>query len=194
MTVPGTMLPVLMALRVKGRAGATAVATATGISADAAADALAFAVARGFAEEAVASAAFAVTAAGRAELARLLAAEGLDRAALAARYDEFMAFDADLKRQVSAWQLRAHDARDAEGGASLAGMRAAAGGAQVIAERLGAVAPRLAPYAQRHAAALRQLVAGDERYVASPRVESLHQVWFELHEDLLLTLGRERRA
>ena len=32
------------------------------------------------------------------------------------------------------------------------------------------------------------------RFVASPRVDSLHQVWFELHEDLLVTLGRERGA
>ena len=38
------------------------------------------------------------------------------------------------------------------------------------------------------------LRAGDGRYAASPRIDSLHQVWFELHQDLLLTLGRERGA
>ena len=33
---------------------------------------------------------------------------------------------------------------------------------------------------------------GDTRFVASPRVDSYHSVWFELHEDLLATLGFER--
>ena len=30
------------------------------------------------------------------------------------------------------------------------------------------------------------------RYVASPRVDSYHSVWFELHEDLILLAGRTR--
>ena len=33
---------------------------------------------------------------------------------------------------------------------------------------------------------------GDRRYVASPRVDSYHGVWFELHEDLILLAGRNR--
>ncbi len=195
MTVPGTMLPVLMALRVKGRAGASSVATAAGVTVDAAEAALALAAARGVAERREEGDLFALTPAGRAELTRLLAAEEIDRAVLAAGYDEFFAFDADLKRRLSAWQLRPPDARDpARTGAALASVRAAAGGAQVVTERLVTIVPRLAPYAHRLAAALRQLAAGDERFVASPRVESLHQVWFELHEDLLVTLGRERHS
>ena len=34
--------------------------------------------------------------------------------------------------------------------------------------------------------------AGDGKYVASPRVDSYHGVWFELHEDLILLAGRTR--
>jgi len=34
--------------------------------------------------------------------------------------------------------------------------------------------------------------AGDDRYVASPRVDSYHGIWFELHEDLILLAGRRR--
>ncbi len=34
--------------------------------------------------------------------------------------------------------------------------------------------------------------AGDHRYVASPRVDSYHSVWFELHEELILLAGRSR--
>ena len=34
--------------------------------------------------------------------------------------------------------------------------------------------------------------AGDGRYVASPRVDSYHGIWFELHEDLIQLAGRTR--
>ena len=33
---------------------------------------------------------------------------------------------------------------------------------------------------------------GDQRYVASPRVDSYHSVWFELHEDLIRLSGKKR--
>jgi pyruvate,orthophosphate dikinase len=33
---------------------------------------------------------------------------------------------------------------------------------------------------------------GDNRFVASPRVDSYHGIWFELHEDLILLAGRNR--
>jgi pyruvate,orthophosphate dikinase len=33
---------------------------------------------------------------------------------------------------------------------------------------------------------------GDGRYIASPRVDSYHGIWFELHEELILLAGRSR--
>ena len=33
---------------------------------------------------------------------------------------------------------------------------------------------------------------GDQRYVSSPRVDSYHTVWFELHEDLIRLSGHDR--
>ena len=53
---------------------------------------------------------------------------------------------------------------------------------------------RLGPYPARLGNAIEQLQAGDTAYIARPTVDSYHQVWFELHEDLLVTLGRERAA
>jgi hypothetical protein len=35
-------------------------------------------------------------------------------------------------------------------------------------------------------------IAGDGRFVASPRVDSYHGIWFELHEDLIQLAGRTR--
>ena len=34
--------------------------------------------------------------------------------------------------------------------------------------------------------------AGNGKFVASPRVDSYHGAWFELHEDLILLAGRTR--
>jgi hypothetical protein len=191
-------LPVLMALRIKGRATETVIAAATGLPEDDVRGVVQGACARGVVRQAAAprsgetphDRAFTLTPDGRQELAALLAAEPRDPAALAEAYDAFMGVDAELKAAITGWQLAAADARGGQGAAlAAAGVRASA-----VAGRLAALVARYAPYARRLAAAVAALRAGDERYAASPRVDSLHQVWFELHEDLLLTLGRERRS
>ena len=52
--------------------------------------------------------------------------------------------------------------------------------------------PRAGGYRVRLSTALEQALAGDLRFVASPRVDSYHGVWFELHEELILLAGRTR--
>jgi pyruvate,orthophosphate dikinase len=52
--------------------------------------------------------------------------------------------------------------------------------------------PRLAAYLERLERAAVAARSGDGRFVASPRVDSYHGVWFELHEDLILLAGRSR--
>jgi pyruvate,orthophosphate dikinase len=52
--------------------------------------------------------------------------------------------------------------------------------------------PRLAAYRERLERAASLVREGDGRYVASPRVDSYHSIWFELHEDLILLAGRNR--
>ena len=59
-------------------------------------------------------------------------------------------------------------------------------------EPLVAGLPRLAAYLERLERANAAAQGGDQRYVASPRVDSYHSVWFELHEDLILLAGRNR--
>ena len=58
--------------------------------------------------------------------------------------------------------------------------------------RLGTAVPRFAPYRERLRAARRRVVDGERDWLTSPRVESYHTVWMELHEDLLAALGLER--
>jgi pyruvate,orthophosphate dikinase len=183
-------LAVLMALRVRGRGDAAAVARTTGSDTADAGAALVRVGAQSWVApvSAAPEGTMALTDAGRATLARLLASEPLDRTALAALYDRFLAADRALKAAVTAWQL----ATDADKPAARAELMASATTAGGVAAELAAVAPRLAPYPFRLADAAGAIVTGDARFVASPRVDSLHQVWFELHEDLLVTLGRSR--
>jgi hypothetical protein len=51
---------------------------------------------------------------------------------------------------------------------------------------------RLGRYLERLDAAYDKALAGDTDFVSGARVDSYHTVWFELHEDLLRMLGRER--
>lgn len=52
--------------------------------------------------------------------------------------------------------------------------------------------PRFAGYRERFEQALAGIDAGRHDLVSSPTVDSVHNIWFEFHEDLLRTLGRER--
>ena len=49
-------------------------------------------------------------------------------------------------------------------------------------------------YSGRFRYALDQLLGGDHTYFTKPIVPSYHTVWFELHEDLLATLGIDRAS
>jgi len=51
---------------------------------------------------------------------------------------------------------------------------------------------RFSTYSTRFATALTAIDTGDHDLVSSPTRDSVHNIWFEFHEDLLRTLGRER--
>ncbi|HSL97143.1 MAG TPA: pyruvate, phosphate dikinase [Candidatus Deferrimicrobiaceae bacterium] len=191
---------VLTVLLVKGYASADAVAAALLAPPDAAMAALDGLLATGLAEEAVGS--VRLTDAGKRAaheaVERTAAAWG--RPAAEAALDTFLDLDARMKATVTAWQLREvggeqiiNDHTDAAyDGRVLADLAALHGDAAAWLEPLVGGLPRLATYVTRleHANAAAQ--AGDGRFVASPRVDSYHSVWFELHEDLILHAGRTR--
>lgn len=52
---------------------------------------------------------------------------------------------------------------------------------------------RFGIYTDRFAGSLAKVDAGDLGFVSDPTRDSVHNVWFEFHEDLLRTLGRQRR-
>ena len=117
-----------------------------------------------------------------------------------AALDAFLALDHRMKETVTAWQMREVDGAQAFNDHSdaaydakvLDGLAALHADASAWLRPLVAGLPRLAAYHRRLERALAAARAGDHRYVASPRVDSYHGVWFELHEDLILLAGRNR--
>lgn len=61
-----------------------------------------------------------------------------------------------------------------------------------LLDALAAHDPRFSAYPRRFAAAMEGIDAGRHELVSSPTLDSVHNIWFEFHEDLLRTLGRER--
>lgn len=65
--------------------------------------------------------------------------------------------------------------------------------ADKIFARMAALLPRLSVYRQKLGTALEKAEDGELQWVSDVRIESYHTVWFELHEDLLRILGRQRQ-
>ncbi len=143
-----------------------------------------------------------LTEAGTTRSGLLRAAEqvawGVDHAAAA--LDAFVDLDHRMKDAVTAWQLRGdpqeqlvNDHSDAAYDRGvldrLAGLHA---DAMTWLTPLEQGCPRLADYRARLGRAIELAQGGDQRYVASPRVDSYHGIWFELHEDLIQLAGRSR--
>ena len=61
-----------------------------------------------------------------------------------------------------------------------------------MAATLAGVLDRLDGYDARFAHALTKVERGERRWVDALEVDSCHTVWFQLHEDLLATLGVQR--
>ena len=61
-----------------------------------------------------------------------------------------------------------------------------------ITGALGDHDPRFLRYGERFDAAIDRVDRGQREYLSSPGLESVHNIWFEFHEDLLRSLGKAR--
>jgi pyruvate,orthophosphate dikinase len=139
---------------------------------------------------------------GTARAEQLFAADrerwGADAAAAA--LEAFVPLDQRMKTTVTAWQMREvdgaqvfNDHSDEAYDASVLGDLAALHDETTAwLASLGAAVGRFAAYRARFDRAMTAVRAGDARFVASPRVDSYHSVWFELHEDVIRLAGRTR--
>jgi pyruvate,orthophosphate dikinase len=190
----------IRALLIKGFVTADLLAPVLGIPSDEAGQQLDRLAADGIA--ASSSGMFSLTADGKALGAEMLAEDRLTwgEAEAGAALDAFVVLDGRMKTIVTAWQMRTVDGQPvlndhtdaAYDAAVLADLAALHADAAAWLGRLTTGLPRLARYGRRLEAAVAAALGGDGRFVASPRVDSYHGVWFELHEDLIRLAGRTR--
>lgn len=197
------MLVVLHALRVKGLAEPDDVAVATGLSPAEVTGALDALAADGLVHHRDGRLpGWLLTPAGRARQAELVAEElaQVDRDRVEACYRRFLPLNREVLAACTDWQVRdvdgAHVLNDHGDPAYDDAVRARLLSAHVAAEPLledvASVLSRFTPYRPRLDNAVARVRAGDHDWFAQPRIDSFHTVWFELHEDLLSTLGLER--
>jgi hypothetical protein len=133
-----------------------------------------------------------LTGPGRAADAKRIAAE-LDasgaRRAVTEAFDDFLFLNPLMLDLCTAWQMRpsdgSHDSRMLD---LLIGFDRRA---EAVLDELSAVLLRFRRYRVRLTTALTLAKAGELHYVVDD-LASYHTVWFQLHEDLLATLGLER--
>ncbi|MEV0146126.1 MULTISPECIES: transcriptional regulator [unclassified Nonomuraea] len=198
----------LHAVRITGFADTPVIAQRYGLDAAETKELLLDAEARGWVEHTAfaGTGGWSLTESGRAENERRLAAElarvgGADEVRDA--YREFLPLNALLLRACTDWQLRptagdrlavndhSDPAWDARVLHELTGIERAL---RPLADRLGSVLTRFRGYDTRFTTALARARAGESAWVDRTDVDSCHRVWFELHEDLIATLGLDRHA
>ena len=118
-------------------------------------------------------------------------------------YEDFLVLNGRLLQAVTDWQTRpvagdplaANDHQDLRWDRrTLATLNEVGVGLGPVATSLAGVLTRLDGYDARFALALGEAQHGDHRWVDSIELDSCHTVWFQLHEDLLATLGVQRGA
>ena len=119
-----------------------------------------------------------------------LADDGIDRVALRGIYDRFLATNQPFKTACFAWQDLDEDGRWEKAG-ELVELVDRVGPAL---QRTIEILPQFSGYMDRLAAARAKVEAGEHEFATSVRVDSLHTVWMEIHEDYLQTLGIDREA
>jgi DNA-binding MarR family transcriptional regulator len=140
---------------------------------------------------------------GRAEHERLVAMDVEDsgrRSDLDDGYRRFLELNGELLETCTAWQLKTaqgirivNDHSDPEYDQEVTERLAAVHvAARPIWQDLAAALARFAPYGVRLQRAFDRVAAGDGDWFTRPVIDSYHTIWFELHEDLLSSLGIER--
>lgn len=146
-----------------------------------------------------------LTSAGWEALEGALAAE-LDAAGvrtdLTEAYGRFVELNGEVLEVCTDWQVR----RSGDGNAPVLNDHSDPGYDEAVVDRLGrlddlagplcddlgAALGRFGAYRNRLGDARRRVESGDTGWIDRPLVDSYHTVWFELHENLLATLGLRR--
>jgi len=191
---------VVRALAIKGYVMGDMLGLALGVSAEEAAALVERLAADGIAKDA--GGMFSLTDDGKALGEEMIAVDreawGVESASGA--LDAFVELDGEMKEIVTAWQMKE------VGGEQVLNDHGDPDYDTAVLQRLDDLhvrtrawltplyegLPRLASYGRRLDGAAAAAAGGDGMYIASPRVDSYHGVWFELHEDLIRLAGKTR--
>ncbi|WP_439031258.1 MarR family transcriptional regulator [Gordonia terrae] len=182
---------VLHALRIKGMTQPDEIAEATGLDVDLVTEVLDTAVEREQARKRSGGRVqgYMLTAGGRTRHEDLRGAHVPgDTAGLSRAYDAFLGPNREFKALTTRWQTEA----DGDTSVVLPGLLAIDESVAEVLDLAGASVPRMTTYRPRFTRALEAFRSGETSALARPMSGSYHDVWMELHEDLLLTLGRAR--
>jgi hypothetical protein len=120
------------------------------------------------------------------------------REGLAEKYHRFLQLNEAFKQLCSDWQLRNGEPNDHTDEAydqeCIKRLGALDEEAQPICEAFAEVAIRYGGYAARLTGSRIALEKGDQRMFTGVMCGSYHDVWMELHEDLILSQGIDRLA
>ncbi|MCE6993958.1 hypothetical protein LZG04_03900 [Saccharothrix sp. S26] len=179
---------VLYSLLLKGRASTSSIAAAIGATEDATATLLEASAAKGLVLLRTGRiSGWLLTPEGRAHVGDRIDTEksAVDRATMGALYDdEFLRLNSRFKELCTHWQLKGGNVESELTRIHEANL--------VLLERFTTSAPRFARYVPRFVGAYDRFSGGDATALLQPMRESYHDVWLELHEDLLILLDRQR--
>jgi hypothetical protein len=140
---------------------------------------------------------------GRKQHSALLAAE-VDaagaREAVRAAYDAFLDINGEMLAVCTDWQMRSVEGEPVINDHGdpvydkgvVSRLRGVDDRVQPVCAALAEALARFGGYGARLRAALEKVEAGETDWFTKPVIDSYHTVWFEMHEDLLCTLGIER--
>lgn len=197
-------LHVLHAVRLSGLASEGAVAAATGLPEADVAELMATLTDSGLVKRRTGRMpGYSLTAEGRSHHAERVAGTLPDgaRPGLERGYHAFLPMNAAFKQLCTDWQLRPgpggeevpNDHTDAAyDGAIVARLGQLHAEIAGVLDGVATALPRFESYPRRFASALGRLRAGERSALARPMSDSYHDVWMQLHEDFLLSLGRTR--
>jgi len=113
-------------------------------------------------------------------------------------YERFLEINVEFKDLCNRWQMRGEDANDhsdsAYDGERISELRTLHDQAAPVVAGFAEAVPRFGSYATRLADAATQTEAGETKMFTGVMCGSFHDVWMELHEDLVQLLAVDRHA
>jgi phosphoenolpyruvate-protein kinase (PTS system EI component) len=190
---------VIHALRIKGFSPASTIAELSTLSDARADEILAELAALGLTKHLEARDLWQLTPEGKNRHAELLPAVCADQAVgLRPHYAEFLELNTRLKELCTTWQTRDGEVNDhtdeAYDAARLAELDQLTRDCGPTLDGFAAAVPRFEAYRHRLTAASARAVGGETRMFTGVMCGSFHDIWMELHEDLIQLLGVDRGA